>query len=697
MPDDERASLGDRLNMAYKGTVVTLGRGEGLVVATGMGTELGRIATLLQGAHGTRTPLQRRLARFASQLAVVVLVVCAVTFGIGVLRGEPPVLMFLTAMSLAVAAVPEALPAVVTVSLALGAKRMVTRKALVRRLPAVETLGSVTFICSDKTGTLTQNRMAVATVRPPPIDDAALTFDGPVQPEAELLRAMALNSDATISTDGLVEGEPTEAALLEYVHASGTSVLHVRHRHPRLAELPFSSERGRMSTLHSGVGPGTMLVMKGAPERVLDHCVQVLRNGVVSAMHREVVDRTTQAMAAAGLRVFAFAIRQECDVDPAVLTAESETGMTLVGLVGLLDPIRPEAAAAVAECASAGIHVVMITGDHPATALAIARQLSIVAAQASDVVTGDALAQMDDATLRELVAGARMYARVAPEQKIRLVRALQARGEVVAMTGDGVNDAPALRQADIGIAMGMAGTDVAKEAADMLLVDDNFASIVAAVCEGRRIYDNIRKFVKYILTGNSAEIWVLLLAPLFGLPVPLLPIHILWINLVTDGLPGLALAVEPAERGVMRRPPRPPGENVLADGLWHHALWVGLLMGAVSLGTLAWAVHIGTAHYRSMTLTVLALSQLGHALAIRSDRESLVSVGLWSNPLLTLAVVGTVLLQLATLHVPALARVLKTEALSGQELLFCFAMSTVTFVAVEGGKVFTRHRTSGER
>jgi len=690
LPGDT-ASLGDRVNLAYKGTVVTYGRGEGIVVATGMNTELGRIATLLEDTAAAVTPLQRRLRRFASQLAIVVLALCAIVFGLGLLRGEAPLLMFLTALSLAVAAMPEALPAVITVSLALGARRMVARHVLIRRLHAVETLGSVTYICSDKTGTLTQNRMEVVAVAQPPFHvEHAAPGDEARRPDAVLLRAMALNSDATISADGSVEGDPTETALLHYAARIGAEVAALQQRYPRLGELPFTSERGRMSTVHPDEACGTVLILKGAPERVISCCTHEWRDGAQASLDRTAAEQAAHTLASSGLRVLAFAERRDAALGAAGLMESSEGGMTLLGMVGLLDPPRPEAAAAVAECAGAGIRVVMITGDHAVTASAIARQLSIAAPHAMDAVTGGDLQRLTDEALHDRVDEFRVYARMAPEQKIRIVRALQARGESVAMTGDGVNDAPALRQADIGIAMGRAGTDVAREAADMVLVDDNFASIVAAVREGRQVYDNIRKFVRYILTGNSAEIWLLLLAPLVGLPLPLLPIHILWINLVTDGLPGLALAAEPPERDVMNRPPRPPAESVFAHGLWQHALWVGLLMGGVSLFTQGWAFSHGSMHWQSMTFTVLALSQLGHVFAVRSERQSLLSLGLSSNRLLTMAVFGTAVLQLATLYVPVLQRVFKTEALSLQELMLCGALSSVVLLAVEGEKALVR-------
>jgi Ca2+-transporting ATPase len=706
-----QAPVGDRRGMAWKGTIVTYGRGTGVVVETGMRTELGRVASLLAEAVEPQTPLQKRLRRFAAQLAIAVLALCTLIFAIGLARGEPPLLMFLTALSLAVAAMPEALPAVVTISLALGARRMVRRHALVRRLPAVETLGSVTFICSDKTGTLTQNRMTVAAVQLADGDVSggagagaaeghpagAVTAHGDGAARAALLRAMALNSDATHDATG-VHGDPTEAALLRHALDVGVDVAGLARRHRRLAELPFSSERGRMTTLHAGEeGAPHVLVMKGAPERVLPMCSWRWGSAGNLPLDREAVLQRASVMAAAGLRVIAFATRLLArDGADVALGEADEAGCAYLGLVGLLDPPRPEAASAVAECHSAGIQVVMITGDHAATAQAIARQLAIAGPHTPLAITGEQLAQLDEETLQARCDEWRVYARVAPAQKIRLVRALQARGEFVAMTGDGVNDAPALRQADIGIAMGRGGTDVAREAAAMVLVDDNFASIVSAVREGRRIYDNIRRFIRYVLTGNSAEIWLLFLAPLVALPLPLLPIHILWINLVTDGLPGLALALEPAERGVMQRPPRPPQESVFAHGLWQHALWVGMVMGGACLVTQAVAYHSGSPHWQSMTFTVLALSQLGHVLAVRSERDSFIARGVWTNPALVLAVLGTAALQLATLYVPVLARVFRTQPLTLGELAACLAVSSITFLAVEGEKWAVRRGWSYE-
>jgi len=676
--------IGDRVNMAYKGTLAVHGRGRGLVVATGMHTELGRIAELLRGAEETRTPLQKRLARFGRVLAIAVLVLCAILFGVGVLRGEPVLLMLLTAISLAVAAIPEALPAVVTVALALGARQMVQREVLIRKLPAVETLGSVTYICSDKTGTLTLNRMqveqlALGTGRPgaPPtgtVHDPALT---------ELLHAMALNNDAHVDHAGTTVGDPTEVALFEAARDAGFPAAELVERLPRVAELPFDAARQCMTTLHRSAagGDGLVAYVKGSPEKILSLCTDLYQPDGPAPLDRDAALATARRMAAEGLRVLAFA-RRAFASRPPLDPEHVETGLDFLGLAGLLDPPREEAATAIADCVSAGIVPVMITGDHPETARAIASRLGLLARD-GEVLTGAQLAAMPDAEFARHVRSVRVYARAAPEHKIRIVRALQDQGEFVAMTGDGVNDAPALKRADIGVAMGITGTDVAKEAAHMTLLDDNFASIVRAVRAGRRIFDNIRKFIKYTMTSNSGEIWTIFLAPFLGLPIPLLPIHILWINLVTDGLPGLALSAEKEERGIMQRPPRAPNESIFAHGMWQHILWVGLLMGAASLFTQAWAIHTGTGHWQTMVFTVLTLSQLGHVLAIRSERDSLFTQGPGSNRPLLIALVFTFALQMATIYLPWLNPIFKTAPLTAGELAFCLAMSSVVFVGVE--------------
>jgi Ca2+-transporting ATPase len=676
------APLGDKTCLAYKGTIVTYGRARGVVVATGMNTELGKIAALLSDDSEIKTPMQKRLARFGKLLALAALAICMLVFIVGVLRGEPVLLMFMTAVSLAVAAIPEALPAVVTVSLALGARKMVKQHALIRRLPAVETLGSVTFICSDKTGTLTRNKMHVTAI----YADGALcdTWQNgdKTEPWSTLFHALALSNDAHLDHHNKVRGEPTEAALLSAAQAAGWDKTRLEQEAPRLNELPFDSERKRMTTFH-GTSENVIAYTKGSPESVLPCCERVLMADGEQPIDRAALLQQTESMAANGLRVLAIAYRYW----PTLLTSERadelESGLIFLGFVGLIDPPRSEARGAVSLCKSAGITPVMITGDHPATARAIARELGILGNDDGRVMTGVELERLDQTAFEAEVEHVRVYARVDPAQKIKIVRALQDKGEVVAMTGDGVNDAPALKAADIGIAMGKGGTDVAREAAHMVLLDDNFATIVHAVREGRRIFDNIRKFIKYTMTSNAGEIWTIFLAPFLGLPIPLLPIHILWINLVTDGLPGLALTAEPAERGIMRRPPRPLRESIFAHGMWQHMIWVGLLMGGLCLLIQAWALHSGSAHWQTMVFTVLTLSQMGHVLAIRTEKESLFSVGIFSNPLLVFAVLLTFSLQMATIYVPALNPIFKTQALSMSELVLCLALSSVVFFAVE--------------
>jgi Ca2+-transporting ATPase len=700
---EEDVPLGDRHNMLYKGTSVTYGRARAVVIGTGMDTELGRIAAMIQAEGEGKTPLQRRLAVFGRKLAYAVLAICAVVFGAGLLRGEPPVRMFLVAVSLAVAAIPEALPAVVTIALALGARRMVAQNALVRKLPAVETLGSVTYVCTDKTGTLTLNRMTVEELwvdgRLLPADRGALPAAAG-SPVRAFLAALALSNDALPGAGGEVAGDPTETALYAAALERGFDKQALEEDLPRIAELPFDSERKLMTTFHgvsvaggeaAGLPAGVVSFTKGAIETILDRAQGMLASTGVIPLDREAVLRESDRIAADGLRVLGIGMRSWEVVPPEGDRAQAEEDLVLVGLVGMLDPPREEAREAVGLCRTAGITPVMITGDHPLTARTIARRVGILDADdPAAVLTGRELDALADGDFAARVEGIRVYARVAPEQKLRIVQALQDRGHFVAMTGDGVNDAPALKRADIGVAMGITGTDVAKEASSMILLDDNFATIVKAVREGRKIYDNIRKFVKYLLTTNSGEIWTLFLAPFLGLPIPLLPIHILWINLVTDGLPALALSLEPAEPDIMARPPRSPQESIFAHGLGVHAVWVGLLMGGVVLGLQAWAIHVGDAHWQTMVFAVLCLLQLGHVLAIRSERRSLFSQGLFSNPWVFGAVAVTFLMQMATIYVPVLNPVFKTQPLSAGELAIVLGLSTAVFLAVELEKLVKR-------
>lgn len=685
---DPALPLGDRKNMAYKGTTATYGRGAGVVVATGMSTELGKIASLLDTGLSLKTPLQQRLARFGRRLALVVLGICAIIFAVGLLRGEKLLLMFLTTVSLAVAAIPEALPAIVSISLALGARKMVERNALIRNLPAVETLGSVTYICTDKTGTLTQNRMRVEEI----YADGTVLRDWQTAPKDRLWQSLftglALSNDASRGRNGTFSGDPTEIALYEAAGQAGYDKNELEQKAGRVLELPFDSERKRMTTFHRQ-DAGLIAYTKGAPESVLPLCGCAATAEGENGFDRDAVLAVADAMAAEGLRVIALARRRWEGEPQQNVPDEVEKNLVFLGLIGMMDPPRPEAKEAVALCKSAGVVPVMITGDHAATARAIARQLGI-ATEKDIVITGPQLAALDDESFSEKVEHVRVYARVDPAQKIRIVQALQSRGEFVAMTGDGVNDAPALKNANIGIAMGKGGTDVARQASSLVLLDDNFATIVSAVREGRRIFDNILKFIRYTMTSNSAEIWVIFLAPFLGLPIPLLPIHILWINLLTDGLPGLAFAAEPEEKGVMQRPPRPPEESIFANGMWQHIAWIGLVMAAVSLFAQAWAIHTGNAHWQTMVFTVLTFSQLTQAMAIRSDRESLFTQGLFSNLPLLGAVLLTFLLQLATIYVPWMNVVFNTAPLSLSELLFCVGLSLVVFIVVEIEKWMVR-------
>ncbi|MFA4829081.1 MAG: cation-translocating P-type ATPase [Thermodesulfovibrionales bacterium] len=721
---DEMLPLGDRRNMAYKGTMVSYGRGSGIVVATGMDTELGKIATMLQEEEEVKTPLQKRLASFGQKIAFAVFAICGIVFGIGVFRGEPPMLMFLTAISLAVAAIPEALPAVVTISLALGAKKLVKQNALIRKLPAVETLGSVTYICSDKTGTLTQNRMSVEEMY---LDGKIVGVDPRVYPKEKgehmgsplqiLFTALALSNDAKADKDGNVIGDPTEIALFAIARDYGFDKRDIEKDFPRVAEIPFDSDRKCMTTFHKGsrvqgfkdssgkenflLDPSTprpldsysyISFTKGAIETLLDKSKDILTSEGVKDINKDEIHNINGKMAADGLRVLGIAIRGWDELPSEMSHENVEKGLTIIGLVGIMDPPREEAKEAVLMCRRAGIVPVMITGDHPITAWAVARRVGIIAEDDIhfNTITGKELEKLSVREFEDRVENIKVYARVAPEQKLKIVKALQDKGQFIAMTGDGVNDAPALKRADIGISMGITGTDVAKEASHMILLDDNFATIVKAVKEGRKIYDNIRKFIKYLLTTNSGEIWTLFLAPIVGLPIPLLPIHILWINLMTDGLPALALSVEPAESDVMKRPPRNPKESVFAHGLGYHAIWVGLLMAGIVLFVQSWAIKTGNSHWQTMVFTVLCLTQLGHVLAIRSEKESLFKIGIFSNKAMLGAVTLSFGFQMATIYVPYLNPIFRTVPLSFNELMITIAVSSVVFFAVEGEKFFKR-------
>jgi len=613
IPGDQPISVGDRTNMAFMGTSVNYGRGEMVVTQIGLNTELGNIAALLMQVEEGITPLQRRLNKLGQTLAIGAGIIVVIVFIAGVLRGIPLEDMFLTAISLAVAAVPEGLPAIITIGLSLGAARMVRRNALIRRLPAVETLGSVTIICSDKTGTLTKNEMTATELALPGHDDVTVSGIGytptgefflegkPLDPKSDplvgrFLQAMALSTNAHLERSNghnIVVGDTTEGALLVAAQKVGWTREQLERDMPRVAELPFSSERKAMTTVHKVASdeakrlfPDTVYVAitKGAPDRLIEwasheHCADGSRS--LTEERRKVWYQEVDEMAAKGLRVLGITYRPMADV-PKELKPEMERELHLLGLVGIVDPARPEAREAVKTARDAGIRSIMITGDHALTAEAIARDLTILGPD-EKVVTGNQLDQMSDEQIVDALQHTSAFARVSPQHKLKLVQILQKQNQIVAMTGDGVNDAPALKQADIGVAMGITGTDVSKGAAEMVLTDDNFASIVAAIEEGRAIYDNIRKFIKYLLSSNVGEILVMFVALMIGLKIPLLAIQILWINLVTDGLPAIAVGFEPAEADVMRRKPRPPQESIFAGGMGRHIIWVSILLASITL------------------------------------------------------------------------------------------------------------------
>ena len=721
--------LGDRRNMVYMGTIVNYGRGEAVITETGMQTELGKIARLIQQVESEPTPLQQRLDRVGKVLAVVALAIVAVIFLLGVLRGENLEEMFLTAVSLAVAAVPEAMPAVATIALSLGAQRMLERKALIRKLPAVETLGSVSVICSDKTGTLTKNQMSVTVLDIANYRlDLVTTENGAgleivstggekqeqgIRPTLDLmLVAGALCNDAMLQSerdsDGHYRaiGDPTETALVMAAAEFGILKDDLEAAFPRVGEAPFDSVRKRMTTLHrtpratedlppslhplwerrlASQPPPYLTCTKGAIDGLLDISQQVLVEDVIQPLDdgwKERIMTAHDALAQKGMRVLGISVGLLETVPEKSTEAALEQNLILVGLVGLIDPPRPEVKDAVEKCQSAGIRTVMITGDHPLTARHIAEQLKI--SRDGRYLTGQELDRLSEAELGQAVRDINIFARVSPEHKIRLVQTLREQGHIAAMTGDGVNDAPALKKADIGVAMGITGTDVAKEAADMVLQDDNFATIVAAVEEGRVIYDNIRKFIRYLLSCNSAEIAVMLCGPLLGMPLPLLPLQILWMNLVTDGLPALALGVEQAEPGVMKRPPNPAAANIFDRAMISSLLWMGAIMAAASLlvGYFYW--RAGLPAWQTMTFTTLTLSQMAMAVAARTERGSLLKIGLFTNRAMLRAIGLTFLLQLMVIYVPFFQRMLGTVALSLTDLAIGILVSVAVLLVIEG-------------
>jgi P-type Ca2+ transporter type 2C len=742
LPED--TSLGDRLNLVFQGTEVVQGRAKVLVTNTGMTTELGKIAALLQSVESEPTPLQQRMTQLGNVLVTgsLILVAIVIVGGVIAAKGFSNLQELVeVSLSMAVAVVPEGLPAVITVTLALGTQRMVKRNALIRKLPAVETLGSVTTICSDKTGTLTQNKMVVQSVYTnnssfrvtgegyDPTGDFQLNgqkVSVDQHPEIPaMLVACAVCNDSVLQQDKgqwIILGDPTEGALVTLAGKAGIEKDQWGSKLPRVAEFPFSSERKRMSVITqveevstgasslTAVDPAIarmlnseryLMFTKGSPELILARSTQIYlgdKSAELTDAQRKQILAENDNMASKGLRVLGFAYKPLTEVPPSGSDEASEQQLVWLGLVGMLDAPRPEVRAAVQECRDAGIRPVMITGDHQLTARAIATDLGI-AKEGDRVLTGQELQRMSDQELEENVDLVSIYARVAPEHKLRIVQALQRRGRFVAMTGDGVNDAPALKQADIGIAMGITGTDVSKEASDMVLLDDNFATIVAATKEGRVVYTNIRRFIKYILGSNIGEVLTIAAAPLLGLGgVPLTPLQILWMNLVTDGLPALALAVEPPEPDVMQRPPFSPKESIFARGLGSYMIRIGIVFAIISIALMWWAYqHTHAPEYtgdreawKTMVFTTLCIAQMGHAIAIRSNNRLTIEMDPFSNIFVLGAVVVTTILQLMLVYVPPLRDFFGTHYLNLQELGVCIGFSALMFVWIEAEKIFFR-------
>ena len=677
----EETATGDRKNMVLAGGYVVYGKGKVLVTATGMDTEMGRIAAMLSRTSDSMTPLQKKLEQTGKQLGIGALAICALIFCMGILQEKPPFSMFMTAVSLAVAAIPEGLPAIVTIVLAMGTSRMSEKHTIVRRLSAVETLGGAQVICSDKTGTLTQNRMQVTT----------WTDYSHREPKNEDLREtvanlFALCNDCNVS-DGNLQGEPTEKALGEYAQSMGIDFAALRRDMPRVGEIPFSSARKRMTTLHK-TEDGWISVTKGAPDILLGKCAFCMEgSGQVpfDDRRKSMARMVNGEMAAQALRVVAVAFRQWSEKPP--LTEEAlERNLVFAGMAGMVDPPRPEVKEAVHLCRQAGIRPVMITGDHVLTAEAIGRELGIY--QKGDcAVTGAELDKMSDKELETAAETCTVFARVAPEHKVRIVQAFQKRGNVVAMTGDGVNDAPALKTADIGCAMGKSGTEVAKGASDLILTDDNFATIVEAVREGRGIYDNIRKAVHFLLSSNIGEILIIFVAMVLGWAAPLLPIQLLWVNLVTDSLPAIALGMEPAEENIMERPPRKNTGSLFGDGLGGRILLEGVMIGVLAL--LAFGIgHVyfdqenGYAVGRTMAFAVLSLSQLVHAFNMRGE-GSLGKLPFCSNKWLLMAFVVGATLQCVVIMMPPLAGIFQVVPLNGEQWLLTAALALAPLPLVE--------------
>jgi len=685
-------TLGDRLNMAYLSTHVSYGRGEGVIVKTGMETEIGKIAKLINETVDEMTPLQKRLADLGKILGIIAVLLCVILFVLALIQGRNVIEMFITAISLAVAAVPEGLPAVVTIVLALGVQRMVKVNTIVRKLPAVETLGSVSVVCSDKTGTLTQNKMTVTRVY---VDEALMDVDALDYTKNHLLiNGFVLCTDASIHENTRL-GDPTELALLDMGVKYQVSKKELESSHARISENPFDSDRKMMTTVHrDAVTDETIAFTKGAMDRILLNCSGIRIRGVnrpITQEDKENIQRSAKEMASSALRVLALAVNEEDQT-------ASETNLVFVGLVGMIDPPRPEAKAAVAVFKKASVTTVMITGDHKDTAFAIAKELGI-AEREDQCITGDDLNNMTQEELNVAVTDLRVFARVSPENKVMIVNAFKSQGNIVSMTGDGVNDAPSLKIADIGVAMGISGTDVAKGAADMILTDDNFATIEKAIEEGRNIYNNIRKSVLFLLSSNLGEILTMLIAIAVGLASPLKAIHILWVNLITDSLPALALGVDPGDKEIMNGPPRNPKDSMFARGGLAFMIIFGMVIGLVTLTAFLYTptlhllqanlpVSLGSIidilknedvliHSQTYAFTTLAITQLFNAVGVRNFHHSIFRYNHLNNKMMLIAIAAGFAMQVAVTEIPFLTNMFGTVSLSLEEWLILTGLSSI--------------------
>ena len=686
---EEDLPLGDRENLAFSTSLVSYGRGKGIVVETGMNTEVGNIATILDSTENSQTPLQKKLDGLGKLLGTAALIICFVMFIIGTINGKEPMHMFLSAVSLAVAAIPEGLPAIATIVLAIGVQRMVTRHAIVKRLPCVETLGSTTVVCSDKTGTLTQNKMTVEKLY---LNNEILDVDSFSQNSIPddvklLITASILCNDSKIgSEDGQLKitGDPTETALIDLGLKFSLNKNEIEESEIRVDELPFDSERKLMSTVNKYNDNNYRIFTKGAVDELLKRCDRIFINGKIREIDDKDIENILEAnnnLAKDALRVLGMAYK---DSDSEV-NESLESSLIYIGMVGMIDPPRPEVKSAIEKCKTAGIKTVMITGDHKITAIAIAKALGILEDE-SEATTGPEVEKMTQEELEDHVKHYRVYARVSPEHKVRIVKAWQKHGDIVAMTGDGVNDAPALKTADIGAAMGIVGTDVSKEAADIILTDDNFATIVAAVEEGRRIYDNILKAIQFLLSSNIGEIITLFFATLVNWQEPLIPIHILWVNLITDSLPALALSFDPAEDNIMKRRPIPANIGIFTKGRIYRVGYQGLMIGTLTLLAYRIGIHEDPSNVvigQTMAFAVLSLSQLVHVFNIRSKTQSIFKTGVFSNMYLVYAVLISFIMMIAVLFIPFLQNIFKVVTLSPRDILIVAGLSFMPLIIVE--------------